>query len=149
MLSAELHNMLIYFIFTAFYSDCHHEAKEVKSGYRLTLTYNLFFKSNSKSLSPSRNPELEKAVRAYFAKSSGDQPNKDDFYQPQRLVYLLDHEYTRSSLDWPHLRGLDRDRVSEFLACADHLDLTAHLALADIHETWSTESDWGDHYGSG
>lgn len=26
----------------AFYSDCEHEVLEVKSGYRLTLTYNLY-----------------------------------------------------------------------------------------------------------
>jgi hypothetical protein len=30
-------------VFTAFYSDCYHEVKEVKSGYRAALTYNLFF----------------------------------------------------------------------------------------------------------
>lgn len=62
------------------------------------------------------------------------------------VAYLLDHEYTRSSLDWHHLRGMDRDRVGELMACADHLGLTAHLSLADVHETWSTECDdyWRD-----
>lgn len=130
-------------IFTAFYSDCYHEVKEVKSGYRVTITYNLFFQSSAKSLVTRRNPGLEITVQDYFSMS---QENGDgNFSRPQWLVYLLDHEYTRSSLDWLHLRGLDRDRVGEFLACSDHLGLTAHLALADVHETWSTESDndWG------
>jgi predicted 2-oxoglutarate/Fe(II)-dependent dioxygenase YbiX len=129
--------------FVAFYADCYHEVKEVKSGYRLALTYNLFFRAGSKTLEPHRNVELEKAVQIYFSQI----PERKRAYEelrPQWLVYLLDHEYTQNSLDWNLLRGLDRERAGEFLACADHLGLTAHLALADIHETWSTEGDdWG------
>ncbi len=30
----------------AFYSDCEHEVMEVKSGHRLTLTYNLYIREN-------------------------------------------------------------------------------------------------------
>jgi hypothetical protein len=134
-------------IFTAFYTDCYHEVKEVKSGYRLALTYNLFFKSNTKQIVTKKNVELEKTVQEYFARPSENAQSNNPLC-PQWFVYLLDHEYTRSSLDWFHLRGLDRDRVAELLACADQLGLTAHLALADVHETWSTEDDnWSGRYG--
>jgi len=129
--------------FVAFYADCYHEVKEVKSGYRLALTYNLFYRSSSKALETQRNVGLEKTVQSYFSQSP-ERQCAVDAPDPQWLVYLLDHEYTRNSLDWNHLRGLDRERAGEFLACADHLGLTAHLALADVHETWSTEGDdWG------
>lgn len=133
--------------FVAFYSDCYHEIKEVRTGYRLALTYNLFFKPNSTTLKTRRNVEIENVVEKYF--HHGQKSTRDyDIPRPQWLVYLLDHEYTRSSLDWYHLRGIDRERVGELLACADHLGLTAHLSLADIHETWSTEGDddWGGRY---
>jgi len=127
--------------FLAFYSDCYHEVQEVKSGYRIALTYNLLFKSNLKSLVTIRNIDLEKNVQDYFFKMHENSDNRSFPSQPQWLVYLLDHEYTRNSLDWFQLRGLDRDRVGEFLACADQLGLTAHLALADVHKMWSTEEE--------
>ncbi|MGE3758888.1 MAG: 2OG-Fe(II) oxygenase [Pseudobdellovibrionaceae bacterium] len=131
--------------FVAFYTDCYHEVKEVTSGYRLALTYNLFFKSQSQTLKTHRNLELEEAMKKYFSQHSERAENLE---RPQWLVYLLDHEYTQSSLDWPHLRGMDRKRAGELLACADHLGLTAHLSLADMHETWSAEEkgDWGERY---
>lgn len=126
--------------FIAFYSDCYHEVKEVESGYRLALTYTLFYRPNSKMLEAHRNVKLEKAVQSYFSQTP--ERDRDNIApDPKWLIYLLDHEYTRNSLDWPQLRGLDRERIGELLACADHLGLTAHLALADIHETWSTEGD--------
>ncbi len=133
--------------FTAFYTDCYHEVKEIKSGYRVALTYNLFFKSNLQPIVLKRNLGLEKAVEDYFSEPS-ENGRYDEVASPRWLVYLLDHEYTRSSLDWSHLRGLDRDRVGELLACADQLGLTTHLTLADVHETWSTEGDddWGGRY---
>jgi len=134
--------------FIAFYSDCYHEVKEVTSGYRLALTYNLFFKPLSKSITSTENVELNKEVQSYFSQPSEHNHEYRD-KRPRWLVYLLDHEYTRSSLGWPNLKGKDRDRVGELLACADHLNLTAHLALADVHEMWSTEGDdnWGGRYG--
>ncbi len=58
---------------------------------------------------------------------------------PRWLVYLLDHEYSQKSLSWQGLRGADRHRAAQLLACADSLNLKAHLALADIHESWSAQ----------
>jgi hypothetical protein len=118
----------------AFYSDCYHEVKEVKTGYRVALTYNLFFHPGSEPLKANPNAALEEEIKNYFLRDSDSVP---------WLVYLLDHDYTQNSLDWNYLRGLDRIRVSQFISCADRMGLTAHLALADIHETWSTaDEDW-------
>lgn len=130
--------------FTAFYTDCHHEVKEVISGYRVALTYNLIFQSGKKPIPAIKNPGLEKALKSYFS-APIEKTTKDGPPLPRWFVYLLDHECTRSGLDWQLLRGVDRNRVGELLACADQLNLTAHLALADIHETWSAEGDdsWG------
>lgn len=131
-------------VFTAFYADCHHEVKEVTSGYRLALTYNLIFLAGQKPIPTNRNLGLENALKSYFS-SHSEKGQVEQASLPRWFVYLLDHEYTRNSLDWPLLRGVDRDRAGELLACADQLNLTSHLALADIHETWSTEGgdDWG------
>jgi hypothetical protein len=73
---------------------------------------------------------------------------------PNRLVYLLDHEYTARGLSWSRLKGNDASRASLLRAAADRSGCEAVLALADIQETWSAyESqpgygyqDWDDDF---
>ena len=62
---------------------------------------------------------------------------------PERLVYLLDHEYTQNGLSWRALKNGDAVRASLLREVADRLDCEIVLALADVHETWSCEDDWG------
>src|SRR6266511_5873916 len=52
---------------------------------------------------------------------------------PDRLVYLLDHEYTERGLDFARLKGKDRQRVSALLGTAERLGCEAYLALAEVH----------------
>ena len=76
--------------FVAFYSDCRHEVKPVRSGYRVVLTYNLLLGGEAASSAGDPDPELvgglARCLDEHFASSGG----------PDRLVYLLDHEYTRT-----------------------------------------------------
>jgi hypothetical protein len=130
----------------AFYSDCHHEVKKVTAGYRVALTYNLIFKPAAKALPSHSNERLERELKAYFSESDVGKTLSYESKHPRWLVYLLDHQYTQKSLDWRGLRGTDRRRVAELLDSANNLGLETHLALADVHETWSTE---GDDYGYG
>ncbi len=127
----------------AFYADCHHEVEKVLQGYRVALTYNLIFQPSAEVIPPLQNQKLEHEVKAYFEKKD----KTPGVGHPRWLVYLLDHEYTQKSLSWQGLRGADRNRAAQFLACADSLGLQVHLVLADIHETWSAEEDgsWDDY----
>ena len=65
---------------------------------------------------------------------------------PDRLVYLLDHEYTQKSLGWSRLKGADRQRGAALRQVADRLGAEVYLALADVHESWSCEEE---EYGHG
>src|SRR5207244_2895650 len=56
---------------------------------------------------------------------------------PNRLVYLLDHEYTARSLSWSRLKGPDARRAAALRAAAAQAGREVVLALADVHETWS------------
>jgi hypothetical protein len=56
-------------------------------------------------------------------------------------VFLLDHEYHEKGLRWGLLKGKDRVRVQSLHAAATGLGLSAQLALAEIHQTWSAEYD--------
>ena len=65
---------------------------------------------------------------------------------PNRLVYLLDHEYTPRALTWPRLKGADASRVSLLREAANRADCEAILALADIKTTHSAFKDDYDDY---
>ncbi|CAM6001081.1 unnamed protein product [Sphagnum balticum] len=138
---ADLKSSLTFF---AFYSDCVHEVKPVTSGYRVALTYNLVFESTAETIAARSNHDLTSGLSRYFFEPlrANSLANGE---RPPWLVYLLDHEYSQRGLSWNGLKGVDRLRAAELLGSAENLGLTIHLALVDIHQTWSTEFEesWG------
>ena len=94
------------------------------------------------------------AIHEFFtrprrARWSGDHNMRSP---PDRLVYLLDHEYTQRGFSGTgsRMRTLGvRPRCGQ---SATELDCEIFLALADVHETWSCEeeysgySDYGERF---
>lgn len=122
--------------FVAFYSDCRHEVKPVRAGYRVVLTYNLLLGAQTGTSVVDPEPELvgdmASCLDEHFASSA----------EPDRLVYLLDHEYTRRGLNRSRLKGADAERATLLAAAAERAGCDVVLALANLHETWSAyESD--------
>jgi hypothetical protein len=70
---------------------------------------------------------FSKPVPRYYGGPATDPPN--------RLVYLLDHEYTPRALSWTRLKGADASRVSLLRIAAERTGCEAVLALADIKTT--------------
>ncbi len=127
--------------FVAFYSDTRHEVLPVEKGYRIALTYNLTLRSET---APQRatDPELTASAAAllqqHFASTpeSRWQGDRLALEPPDRLVFLLDHQYTERGLDWSHLKGDDAARATVIAHAADLADCDLHLAHAEVHETW-------------
>ena len=67
---------------------------------------------------------------------------------PDRLVYLLDHQYTQRGLAWTRLKNADAARAATLREVAQRLDCEIFLALADVHESWSCDDEEGL-YGTG
>ena len=90
-------------------------------------------------------------VRAHFATPRPARgPRWPSEGPPERLVYLLDHEYTQKGLAWGRLKNGDTVRAALLREVADRLDCEIVLALADVYESWSCEDDWGyDGFGYG
>jgi len=137
----------------AFYADCHHEVQPVTSGCRVTLTYQLVHRGRAEPAPPRERAAVDRlaaCVEAYFATPIAPRYGAAAPQKPDRLIYLLDHEYTERSLDWARLKSADRARVAALCEVADRLDCEAWLALADVHESWNCEEDegWGG-YGWG
>jgi predicted 2-oxoglutarate/Fe(II)-dependent dioxygenase YbiX len=140
----------------AFYADCRHEVLKVQSGYRITLTYNLLLHGDTSRPEGDDGTEAELTnllrehfstpVPRYYGGSVTDPPN--------RLVYLLDHEYTPRGLSWQRLKGADASRVALLRAAPGKAGCEAVLALADIKTTHSAfpvdegygYQDWHDDY---
>lgn len=134
----------------AFYADCHHEVKPVRSGFRIVLTYHLLRRGTPTSLAtlaPAVVERLTRSVESYFATPIVERYARTPPQKPDRLIYLLDHEYTERSLSWDHFKNADRVRVAALREVAERLDCEAFLALADVHETWSCDDDWSDYGG--
>jgi predicted 2-oxoglutarate/Fe(II)-dependent dioxygenase YbiX len=116
----------------AFYADCRHEVRPVTSGYRVSLTYNLML-----SGAASDNPVVPDVVVPLTDLLEGH------FEAHNRLVYLLDHEYTERGLSWSRLKGADAARVPALRAAAEAGDCEIALALAHVHETRSAyDANW-------
>lgn len=135
----------------AFYADCRHEVKPVEAGYRITLTYHLLYRGAAGARVPLRLPAVERlcaSVKAYFSTPVAIRYSTPTPQRPDRLIYLLDHEYTQKSLGWSRLKNADRLRAAALRQVAERLDCEVYLALADVHESWSCEGDdWGGGYG--
>lgn len=128
----------------AFYADCHHEVSPVTRGHRVALTYHLLLKEPFAKNVENRprgpfSSALHDAVRAHF--EGGEHLREGP---PDRLVYLLDHEYSERSLSWGRLKGADRPRADALKAVASAMDCDVALALAHVHEVWHCAETGGD-----
>jgi predicted 2-oxoglutarate/Fe(II)-dependent dioxygenase YbiX len=136
----------------AFYSDCRHQVLPVKTGNRITLTYNLLLKGDTGAAAVSRMAgELAAHLDEHFSTPIELPYGRGEADPPTRLAYLLDHEYTARGLSWTRLKGSDADRVALLRAAAGKADCEVALALADIKETWDASDSgdaapWDDYY---
>ena len=132
----------------AFYADCRHEVLRVKSGYRITLTYNLLLRGDTSRPEGDAGTiaELADLLREHFSTPAPRYHWGPATDTPNRLVYLLDHEYTPRALSWGRLKGADADRVSLLRAAANDARCETILALADIRTQHGASAD-DDEYG--
>ncbi len=134
--------------FIAFYADCRHEVRPVRTGYRIVLTYDLMLRGEAKGADPplSLVEALVPSLREHFTtplplaryRSNEATPLEP----PRRLVYLLDHQYTEHGLGWGRLKGSDATRAAALCAAAERAGCEVVLALAEVHETWQCEETW-------
>jgi predicted 2-oxoglutarate/Fe(II)-dependent dioxygenase YbiX len=132
----------------AFYADCRHEVLRVKSGYRITLTYNLLLRGDTSRPEGDAGTiaELTGLLREHFSTPAPRYHWGPATDTPNRLVYLLDHEYTPRVLSWGRLKGADADRVSLLRAAGNDAGCETILALADIRTQHGASAD-DDEYG--
>ena len=133
----------------AFYADCQHEVLKLKSGYRITLTYNLMLRDGTTPRAEGDAgtvAELAGLLREHFAAPATTSWGGLRADPPCRLVYLLDHEYTPRALNWTRMKGADARRVPLLRDAAEAAGYEAILGLADIkttHDAWPADEGYG------
>ncbi|HEX6519570.1 MAG TPA: 2OG-Fe(II) oxygenase [Streptosporangiaceae bacterium] len=135
--------------FVAFYTDCRHEVTPVRSGYRVTLTFNLLADAETPVQADGPVTELAQCLAEHFTTPATPRYGVRELEPPNRLVYLLDHEYTQRGLNWNRLKGADAERATPLRAAAGKAGCEAVLALAEVKETWdawpSDDDPWDDY----
>lgn len=130
--------------FIAFYSDTRHEVLPVEAGYRVAVTYNLRLSGDATAVGPvaaGRAAAAAGLVRQHFDTPVEARWRHDSAAgePPDRLVFLLDHQYSAHSLRWPQMKGEDATRAAVLREAAGEADCDVALAHAEIHETWDCE----------
>lgn len=127
----------------AFYCDCRHEVTPVRSGYRLTLTFNVLAEAETPAPEAGPVTELADCLTGHFTAPATPRFGWRDLDPPNRLVFLLDHEYTQRGLSWRRLKGVDVERATLLRAAAERAGCETVLALAEVKETWDVEPSGG------
>jgi hypothetical protein len=131
--------------YAAFYADCQHEVRLVRSGFRLILTYNLALAGTrgKKRIAAPSYGETAAAVGELL----GQWGHTDD---PEKLAVTLDHRYSQAGLSIDTLKGSDRARAEVLFEAAEQAGCMAHLALVTLWQSGSAEEDYEDYsYGRG
>lgn len=119
--------------FAAFYADCVHEVRPVKTGCRLTLVYNLRFVGKKRALkAPDYRAEHARVVELLRSWAGAED-------EPDKLILPLEHAYTPAELSFSALKGADAGVASVLVKAAAEADCDLHLALVSIEESGSAE----------
>lgn len=130
--------------FASFYADCEHEIRPVKSGFRLTLVYNLTLAKSKRRISAPTSGEHVQAIRTVMdlwrAGSGVAKPSQKKGDQvPTKLAVLLDHRYTQAGLCVDALKGTDRRKAEILFEACRTCGFDAHLALVSYWQYGTAE----------
>ena len=120
--------------YAAFYADCEHEIRPLRSGLRLCLVYNLTLAKSKKVPSAPRKNEHAKEIGQLLKEWNDDENSR-------KLAITLGHQYTEKGLDWSALKGEDRMQAAVLRDAALAAGCEVHLALLTLHESGSSEGE--------
>ena len=108
--------------YLAWYADMKHSVSKIESGHRLVLTYNLMRQASDSSQTASvlddHKQNLDKVLALWGEQALESRSSSDNSYE--KLVYILEHEYSAANICLDNLKGKDQLRARNLLeACQD------------------------------
>ncbi len=121
--------------YVAFYADCEHEVKEVESGYRLCLVYNLIQKDRKRKITAPENGAYTSELIELLNQLG---PSLDR----EPLTYVLSHRYTPSNFSMSALKNHDARRVEALKVAAEQAGYFYKLGLISIYQMGDLDGNW-------
>ena len=125
-----------------FYADAQHEVLPVRTGHRVSLTYNLLLQgaTSPRDVAHDDVADATTLLTRYFETAIPGRYGQPATV-PTRLAYLLDHSYTPRALAQGigRLKGVDAERAAILAEAAHHAGCELVPALADVHEVRNDE----------
>ena len=135
--------------YAAFYADCLHEVRPLAEGHRVTLVFNLFLDSTGDAPAAPDYSDLAVPVAECLARWR-------DQGVTEKVVWLLDHEYSEGGLSFRALKNTDAAVAQVLGEAADRADCELHAAVLRIEEFgsplyeppsygWGWDRGWDDY----
>ena len=116
--------------YAAFYADCEYEVKKVRSGHRVALVFNLILEPDGDEkflAAPDYRNEADaiaKELRRWCGKQNA----------ANKLVWVLEHEYSEAGLSFGVLKNGDRGVASALAMASEQADCELYAAIVHISE---------------
>ncbi|PSS37912.1 hypothetical protein PHLCEN_2v242 [Hermanssonia centrifuga] len=110
----------------AWYADVKREIKPITSGYCLALSYNLI--SSIKSPWPALRGTIDELRNVLLAWNNDVAESS-----PEKILFLLDHKYTRTNLRASALKGADAEKTTVLRAIVKEHGFSLGLAIIVCH----------------
>ncbi len=115
--------------FASFYTDCNHKVKEVTSGYRVCLVYNLIQSKNQSKIEWSSIKKYSDKLASIFQNHDSDKP----------YIILLGHQYTPTNFSYKNLKLNDRLKAEVIIETAKKLGFYSNLCLVTSYKVGAPE----------
>lgn len=125
--------------YTAFYADCSHELLEVKSGYRLSLVYNLIKGNKTVDLGPVATGHHVNSLLPLFK-----QVMQIEGCPP--LAYILEHQYTPENFSMSLLKRNDNLKTQVIVEAARQVGMYINVGLLTHYFMGGIEDDGNYNY---
>lgn len=127
----------------AWYTDVMHEVKQVTSGYRFALAYNLV--RSERSIAPLPTPQDAISTCLRNALKSWVRALEKDYDAPSKLAWFLDHRYSHANMNRSSLKGRDAHLVNRVRPLTQELGMKLGLASLSIDGESPYPAEEGDY----
>ncbi len=117
--------------FAAFYADCAHEIRPVLEGHRLSLVFNLCLRPGDRD-TPREAPDYSRQI-AEVARRLAAWSREEG--AADKLVWLLDHEYSESGLSFAALKNSDAAVAQVLTPAAERAGCELYAAVVHVEES--------------
>ena len=123
--------------YAAFYADCAHETRPILEGHRLSLVFNLCLGPDDTE-TYRHPPDYSDCIREIAERLAAW---RDGEPGPDKLVWLLEHDYSAAGLSFATLKNADAAVGAVLREAAQRSDCEVHAAIVHIEEAGTLRAE--------